>query len=42
MKDELGEELITKFAVLRPKAYNCFTDDTDENKKGGTKKYVIK
>ena len=39
MKDELGEKTMTKFAVLRPKAYSYLMDDDSEAKKAkGTKK----
>ena len=31
MKDELGGNLMTKFAILRPKTCNYLIDDTDEN-----------
>ena len=43
MKDELGGNIITGSASLRPKAYSFLTDDGKEDKKAkGTKKYVIK
>ena len=43
MKDELGEEIITQFVILRPKTYSYLTDDSKEDKKAkGTNKCVIK
>ena len=43
MKDELGGEIMTESAVLRPKAYSCLKDDGDENKKTiDAKKFVTK
>ena len=43
MKDELGGNIITGSASLRPKAYSFLTDDGKEDKKAkGTKKCVIK
>ena len=43
MKDELGGEIITEFATLRPNTYSYLTDDGKEDKKAkGTKKCVIK
>ena len=38
MKDELGGEIITEYATLRPKTYSYLTDDRKEDKKAkGTK-----
>ena len=46
MKDELGGEIVTEFAALRPKTYSYLRDagDNDEKTKHakGTKKHVIK
>ena len=43
MKDELGENLMKEFAVLRPKTCRYLIDDNGEDKKAkGTKNYVVK
>ena len=30
MKDKLGQKILTKFVLLRPKTYTYLTDDNDE------------
>ena len=42
MKNEVNGEIMTQFAVLRPKAHSYLTDKNDVNKVKGTKKCVIK
>ena len=43
MKDELGENIMTELAALRPKTYSYLMDDGRNDKKArGTKKCVIK
>ena len=42
MENEVNGEIITQFAVLRPKAHSYLTDKNDGNKVKGTKKCVIK
>ena len=43
MKDELGDQIMRKFARLRTKIYSYLKDNNDENKKAkGTKKCVKK
>ena len=43
IKDILGEKIMTKFVVLRPKTYFYLIDDGSDDKKAkGTKKCVIK
>ena len=41
MKDKLGQKILTKFVLLRPKTYTYLTDDNDEGKKKakGTKRF---
>ena len=34
MKDELGEKIMKKFVVLRPKTCRYLKDNNDEDKKG--------
>ena len=42
MKDELGDDIITEFVALRPKAYSYVTNNFIETKKAkGTKKCVV-
>ena len=42
IKDELGDDIITEFAALRPKAYSYVTNNLIEMKKAkGTKKCVV-
>ena len=42
MKGELGDDIITEFVALRPKAYSYITNDFIEMKKAkGTKKCVV-
>ena len=33
MKDKLGQKILTKFVLLRPKTYTYLTGDNDEGKK---------
>ena len=43
MKDELGGNIMTEFAALRPNTYSYLMDDGNNDKKAkGTKKCVIK
>ena len=43
MKDELGWQIMTKFAVLSEKTFNYLIDDTSEDKNvKGTKKCATK
>ena len=43
MKDQLGGNIMTKFAGLRAKTYSYLIDDVSEDKKAkGTKKCVVK
>ena len=43
MKDELGWQIMTKFAVLSEKTFNYLIDDTSEDKNvKGTKKCAMK
>ena len=38
MKDKLGGNIMTEFAVLRPQTYSYLTNDSHENKKQKTQK----
>ena len=43
MKDELGGNIMTQFAALRPKTYSYLMDDGNSDKKAkGTKNCVLK